>query len=134
MTSVLVDTCVWSAVLRRSLVGEENPVVNALKKLVEDGNVAIIGSIRQEILSGISDPLRFEQLRTYLSAFPDLVLKTADFEKAAFFNNECRRNGIQGSHTDFLICAVSFRTGFPIFTTDNDFKNFKAVLPIQLFR
>lgn len=35
-----------------------------------------------------------------------------------------KAKGVQGSNTDFLICAVANRLKFPIFTTDNDFKKF----------
>jgi hypothetical protein len=57
--------------------------------------VRIIGSVRQELLSGIKSERQFEELKYYLSAFPDLALDTADYEKAAEFFNLCRKNGIQ---------------------------------------
>jgi predicted nucleic acid-binding protein len=46
--------------------------------------------------------------------------------------NTCRRNGIQGSNTDFLICAVAHRRSYSILTTDNDFQNFQAHIPVLL--
>jgi predicted nucleic acid-binding protein len=46
-----------------------------------------------------------------MSIFPDYVIQTSDYEFAAECSNECRRNGIQGSHTDFLICAVAIKFG-----------------------
>ena len=55
-----------------------------------------------------------------------------DFEEAALFHNACRSKGLQGSHTDFLICAVAVRHGVPILTTDRDFAAFSDHLPIQL--
>ena len=36
---------------------------------------------------------------------------------------------IQGSTTDFLICAVSARHALPIFTVDNDFHHINSILP-----
>jgi hypothetical protein len=39
---------------------------------------------------------------------------------------------IQGSNTDFLICAATARRGFGILTTDTDFAHFARVLPIEL--
>ena len=47
---VLVDTCVWSAVLRRR--NPDTELTARLKGLISDGRVFIIGPIRQEILSG----------------------------------------------------------------------------------
>lgn len=43
-----------------------------------------------------------------------------------------RKKGIQGSNTDFLICAISSRHEMPILTTDKDFTNFQSVFPVLL--
>lgn len=92
----------------------------------------IIGPIRQELLSGIKERAQFERLREHLRAFPDVTVTTEDYEEAAAFFNQCRDRGIQGSNTDFLICAVAVRNGFSIFTNDDDFAHFASVLPISL--
>ena len=46
--------------------------------------------------------------------------------------NTCRRQGIQGSNTDFLLCAVAMRAHYGILSNDNDFINFSNVLSITL--
>jgi predicted nuclease of predicted toxin-antitoxin system len=56
-----------------------------------------------------------------LSAFPDQSITTEDYAMAARFFNLCRISGVQGSNTDFLICAVAARNRLAIFTTDKDF-------------
>lgn len=129
---VLVDTCIWSAALRH-----KNPdltLTKKLKDLINDGRVAIIGPIRQEILSGIRNLKQFNHLKEILSSFEDILLKTNHFVKAAEFNNICRTKGVQGSTIDFLICAVAHLENLIIFTTDNDFKNYKKHLSIQLIK
>jgi predicted nucleic acid-binding protein len=128
--SVIVDTSVWSLTLRRN--APEAPIANRLRILMTEDRVKIFGAIRQEILSGIRTPDQFIRLRDYLRAFPDLVLEAEDYEVAAEFFNTCRRRGIQGSNTDFLICAVAHRRNYSILTTDQDFRNFQACLPIVL--
>lgn len=128
---VVVDTSVWSLSLRRKAVAE-HPVVEEFGELVREFRVQLIGPIRQEILSGIRIQCQFEKLRSRLRAFPDLPLEAADYECAADFFNLSRRRGIQGSNTDFLICAVSHRYQMPIFTTDGDFRRFNEFLPIEL--
>ena len=130
---VLVDTSVWSVALRRRSSASNEPVTSALVSLVEDGRVVIIGSIRQELLSGIKERAQFERLREHLRAFPDIPVTTDDHEDAAAFFNRCRDRGIQASNTDFLICAVAVRNGFSIFTTDGDFARVAGVLPISLY-
>ena len=70
--------------------------------------------------------------RDDLRAFPDAEITHDDYEQAASFFNVCRTNGIQGSNTDFLICAIAARGGFSIFTSDVDFTHFARMLPIKL--
>ena len=93
----------------------------------------IIGSIRQEILSGISDKNKFYEIKNKMAVFPDHPIQTEDYEFAAECSNECRRNGIQGSHTDFLICAVAIKNNWEIFTEDADFIDYQKYLPIKLY-
>jgi predicted nucleic acid-binding protein len=104
-----------------------------LAALIADGRVAMIGAIRQELLSGIKDHAHFERLRDPLGAFPDIEIRSNDYEEAASFYNLCRTKGIHGSNTDFLICAVAVRNEFLIFTKDADFVHFAKVLPITLY-
>jgi len=94
----------------------------------------MIGPIKQELLSGISNKQQFKKLKEILASFEDIPLKTKHFVKAAEFSNVCRNKGIQGSTTDFLICAVAYIENLIIFTTDNDFENYKKYLPIKLIK
>jgi predicted nucleic acid-binding protein len=130
---VLVDTSVWSLALRRRRRSEE-PAVEQLRWLIDQGRVAMIGPIRQELLSGVRTAESFERLRKHLRPYRDERLEMEDFERAAEHFNSCRLRGIQGSNTDFLICAVAERRALPILTTDADFTRFAKVLPIVLHR
>ena len=129
--TVLVDTSVWSLALRRSR-GPVPAEAVALAALVRAGRVAVIGPVRQELLSGVKSGEQFQALQERLRQFPDTRLDTADFELAAQFFNQCRGRGVQGSNTDFLICAVAFRRQHSVFTTDRDFTAFAKVLPVAL--
>ena len=75
---------------------------------------------------------QYQTLREYLRPFPDVELEMDDYEQAAAFFNRCRARGIQGSNTDFLICAVAVRRKFSILTADTDFTHFARLVPIQL--
>lgn len=131
MSKVLVDTCIWSEVLRRK---NPNPTVcENLAKLLRDLQAVFIGPVRQEILSGISDDEKFVNLKKILSCLPDAPIETMDYELAAQYSNICRRSGIQGSAVDFLICAVAVRNNFIIYTVDKDFEHYRVVLPIALW-
>lgn len=128
---VLVDTSVWSLALRRSSPAD-GPEVNELIELIREVRVQMIGPVRQELLSGIKSQVQFQKLRHHLRAFPDLEPAPRDYEHAAEFFNLCRGKGIQGSNTDFLICAIAARHKIPIFTTDADFTLYQTHLPIML--
>ena len=127
---VIVDTSVWSLALRRQQ--QDNAIADKLRDFIGDGRVILLGAVRQEILSGIKHQAQFDKLKNNLRAFPKLLLDAEDYELAADYFNICRRNGIQGANTDFLICATAHRRNYEIFTTDKDFIGFRQYLPIVL--
>ena len=130
---VIVDTSVWSLALRRNKV-QENKYVEELEELIKEVRVQLIGPVRQELLNGIRTEKQFRVLKKHLRAFKNLDIETEDYELASEYFNKARKDGIQGSNTDFLLCAISTRLRMPIFTTDKDFLNFQSVLPIELHR
>ena len=131
---VLVDTPIWSLALRKKGIdSSNNSIIKNLINLIEGGRIAIIGSIRQELLSGISDKNKYYEIKNKMGIFSDYDIQTNDYEFAAECSNECRRNGIQGSHTDFLICAVAIKNGWEIFTEDADFIEYRKYLPINIY-
>src|SRR5512138_3689112 len=126
---VLVDTCVWSQFLRRNRPVND-PVAREAARLIRADAVELLGPIRQELLSGARPQERFAQLKEYLRFYPNLPLDEKDDENAAHYYNLCRRQGVQGTATDLLICAVAVRHGLRIFTTDTDFDLYARHLPI----
>lgn len=133
MSDVLVDTCIWSLALRAK-TPRDREVVDELTSLIKDNRAKMIGSIRQEILSGYSDRNRYKKLRDKLRAFSNEQVMDIDYESAAEYSNLCRSNGIQGSHTDFLICAVANRLNLEIYTKDKDFDRYTLYLPISPYQ
>ena len=129
---VLVDTPVWSYALRKQNADYQH-LVSLLENLIKDQRALIIGPIRQEILSGYSDLRKFKILREKLSFFENTPIEDTDYEKAAELCNYCRKKGIQGSHTDFLICAVANRISAYVLTTDKDFFHFQKAVPLKIY-
>jgi predicted nucleic acid-binding protein len=133
---VLVDTSIWSLSLRRSSKkrsGQEWVIMSGLEQLAKDGRAAMIGPVRQELLSGIRATDQFDRLRNALRAFPDEPLSTEDYETAAQLTNRCLSAGIGGSAIDLLICAVAQRRDWPIYTSDRDFHSYARVADIRLY-
>lgn len=132
---VLVDTPVWSLAFRKITKTEQDmALINHLSQIIRDLRVVMIGPIRQEILSGISNESKFIEMQNTLSVFPDWPIETKDYELAAKFFNECRKHGIQGSHIDYLICSVATNNHFSILTLDDDFALYKKHTGILLER
>jgi predicted nucleic acid-binding protein len=132
---ILVDTSVWSLALRRkseALNGGERLIVAELSELIGEGRAAILGLIRQELLSGVKTAEQYEKLRLHLRSFDDEAVDRADYEDAAKFGNQCRAKGIAVFVVDILICAAAIKRGWAIFTTDPDFAAYAKVLPIKL--
>lgn len=119
---VLVDTCAWSLLFRRrnlaALNVEEQFMLTSLKDAIQDGRAAIVGPIRQEVLSGIKEPAQFEKLRSALDAFPDETITTGDYEEAARLFNLCRSRGVECGAIDILLCAVASRERWSLLTND----------------
>ena len=133
MSAVIVDTCIWSLALR----GKEPKnitIAKQLTSLIDENRAKILGSIRQELLSGYSNLNQYKKLRDKMFWFPNEAIIDEDYEIAAEFSNKCRKKGIQGSHTDFLICAVSVRLNMQIFTEDKDFSYYREYLPIDMYK
>lgn len=128
---IIIDTCIWSLALRRNAV-QDNSYIEELRNLIEEIRAQLLGPIRQELLSGIKSKKQFDTLKLHLEAFTDIELETKDYELAAEYFNAARKKGIQGSNTDFLICAISSRRKMPILTTDKDFANFQSIFPVRL--
>lgn len=133
---VLVDTSVWSLALRRkkAIPDNEKKILAHVAELINNSSIVIIGPIRQELLSGISDERQFTRLKEILGSFIDLDITTSDYEKAAEFFNRSRAKGIQGSHIDFLICAVASNNDIPVFTLDKDFTRYAQYCEFQIYK
>lgn len=132
MSSVLVDTCIWSLALRGKSPRDIS-VSEELTRLIYTEKAKIIGLIRQEVLSGYSDIKQYNKLKDKLKYFPNELILDEDYLSAAKFSNFCRQKGIQGSHIDFLICAVANRLKMSIFTYDKDFEFYTQLIPITLY-
>lgn len=129
--SVLVDSPIWSLAFRRATATSSEALL--LGRLAQRGEAKIIGAVRQEVLSGIRTAERFADIRARLGVFPDIPLIEEHYERAAEFCNTCRSLGVQGSHTDFLVCAAADYYDLAIFTTDADFDHFAKHIPVRRY-
>ena len=129
---VIVDTSVWSLSLRRR-DPVSTPETEALRELIIEGRAVMLGSIRQEILSGVRYTEQFDRLARILETFPNELINSSDYVRAAQMCNDCLDAGVITGNTDILICAVAAERGYEILTTDKDFQNIAKAIPIKLY-
>lgn len=127
----LLDTSVWSFVLRRKIIREER-ITQLVSNIIQNGLAVLCGCVRQELLSGISKKEVFIRLRNSLREFDDIRLNKEDYELAAEFMNTCRSKGVQGSSTDFLLCAICTNNNLTLITSDKDFIRIKKYCNFNL--
>ncbi len=132
---IIIDTTIWSKAYRRKKnTDEDRIVVDELHNILDLEAEVLIGAVRQELLSGISNKDVFNDLKIKLNGFNNYEAQLADHNAAAEYFNICSQNGIQGSQTDYLICAIANRYGFQIYTEDKDFSYYEKYLPIKLYK
>lgn len=120
--NIVVDTSVWSLVLRRNQVDDENSFVVAFKRHLERGDsLHLIGNILQELLDGIRHHHDFERLVKLMTPFPLVPLGRSTYISASQLRNHCQQKGVLASGTDFLIAAACIEQGYPLLTSDKDF-------------
>jgi len=130
--NVIIDTSVWSEFFRRN-TPDNYTNVQILKNLIREGRATMLGVVKQELLSGMSHPERFQKLSQVISGFPPLLATEEDHILGAKFYNRCRSKGIQGSYTDYLICAQAYNNKFSILSSDKDFLHYKEIIPIHVW-
>src|SRR5260370_6658382 len=103
---VIVEPTVWSLATRRRAVAlseQECRLTQGLDELVREGRVQLLGTVRQEVLSGIREDTQFQRVRKHLRFFEDVMLAAEDYEEAARMSNRCKRSGIASTAADMSI-------------------------------
>ena len=134
---VVVDTTVWSLMLRRrgkDLLAADRATVKHLRDLVTSDRAILLGMVRMELLSGIASLSTFDSVQGHMEAFDDDPPDLDDYVRSAVFSNRCRDAGIATSPVDMLICGFAARRDLKILTRDRDFELYAKTLGIQLDR
>lgn len=131
--NIIVDTSVWSLVLRRQRVDEQHGHVLTFRQCVEaNWGLFLLGPILQELLDGMPSSQQFARLLKAMEPFELAPVGRQTYVLAAQMRNDCRKKGIQAGPTDFLIAAASVETGFPLLTADQDFQRISSCTELVL--
>ena len=102
---LLVDTSMWSLALRRkntaSLSPDEQRLKAKLVQAIQDARVAMLGLLRQELLSGIKEKAQFEKVKAALNPYLDEPITTADHEYAAQVYNNAETRALRPARSIF---------------------------------
>lgn len=125
---ILVDT----SVLIDFLNGKSNNKVSFFDRILETKVPYGINTfIFQEVLQGARDIKEYSSLKEYLESLPFYYLKNGldSYEKAAFINFTCRRNGKTIRSTiDLIIAQTAIENDLWILHNDDDFDHMAKVI------
>ena len=123
---VMVDTTVWIDYL----AARTNPETLWVKQQVSPQSVGLTDLILCEVLQGVRDDLRFNQIRLQLAAFPIISSGGVALAVAAAENcRSLRARGITVRKTiDCLIATFCIREGHELLHRDRDFDPFEQHL------
>ena len=129
---VLVDTSVWSLVMRKR-GPEGHPQAEKLTRLIADQEeVAITGSILQEILQAFRSEATVERVERYLTPFPLLALDRATSIEGANLHRRCAAKGTSASTIDCQIAAAALLHQHALLSADADFERIARVCDLVL--
>jgi predicted nucleic acid-binding protein len=125
---VLVDTTVWIDFLR----GTGGSAVDALRRLLEDGDACLAPVVLQELLQGSASPQAGVALRRRFESLPMLEPRPAGatYAEAGLLYARCRWRGYTPrSPHDCLIAQHAIERDVPLLHDDRDFERITAVEP-----
>lgn len=119
--ALLVDTSVWSLLLRRDHPSDL-PEVTALREALRgDDIVATTGVIVQELLHGFVSAPAQAAIKERFGVLEYLAPTFDDHVEAAGVRNQLRSSGIQLGAIDALIAQLAIAGHHTFLTTDKDF-------------
>lgn len=130
--NVLVDTSVWFSAFRKQGSSDQAAVAKLFLLLEEGENIAVTGTILQEILQGFRGAVARRKVSEQLEAVPLLSLERSDFEAAAAIHRTCASKGIAASTVDCQIAQAAIRHGHLLLTADRDFEHIAKHASLKL--
>ena len=131
--NLLVDTSVWSLVLRRDAPAGVPEAEFLRAALARGDSIVTTGLVLQEILQGVAGAKMRTAIQERFAALPFLVPDRSDHIRAADLHGAARRKGIQVGTVDALLAALCLRHDLTMLSTDADFKDLRKVAPLLIW-
>ncbi len=131
--SLLVDTSVWSLVLRRDADLDAPQARRLRQALTGADTVVTTGLVLQELLQGFNGPKAAAALIERFAALPLLQPDREDHIAAAEIRNLCRRAGVQIGTIDALLIQLCGRHDLTLLSSDRDFEHAAGLVNFKLW-
>lgn len=132
--TLLVDTSVWSLLLRRDTAPEAPEVELLVSALQRGERVATTGLIVQELLQGRVPPKIREGIVARFAALLYVEPTRDDYIAAADLANTLRAAGIQVATVDALLAQIAIAHGLVMLSADRDFELVARHTQLRLWR
>jgi predicted nucleic acid-binding protein len=115
---ILADSSAWIEYLRHT----GSPTNVAMRRLIEDGDIALTDPVAMEVIAGARDERHLSDLRGLLGRAELVPCTSADFLEASALYRLCWQRGETVRRlVDCLIAAVAIRAGLPMLHNDSDY-------------
>jgi predicted nucleic acid-binding protein len=125
---IVVDTSIWVATLRSA----GRPEAPALRRLLDDDEVALPVPVRVELLSGASQADR-PRLRRALSALPLVYPTEATWPTIDDWIDRAGRSGQRFRFGDLLIAALANELGALVWSLHADFERMSRLRFVEMY-
>lgn len=132
--TLLVDTSVWSLAFRRDAPPSLPEVAHLASALAGAEDVAATGIIVLELLQGFVPSHVQRTLEDHLAPMVLVEPRREDYFAAARLSKTCREAGVQLGAVDSLIAQLAIANELTLLTTDRDFSNAAAHIPLKVWR
>ena len=131
--ALLVDTSVWSLLLRRDVPPDIPEVVALCSALSGQDAVLTTGLIVQELLQGFVPAHVQSAITERFAALGFLDPTRHDHIAAAALGNACRAKGVHLETVDALIAQLCIAHDLVLLSTDDDFRHAARHIPLRVW-
>ena len=126
--STLVDTSVWSLMLRRGGPADHWAARRLVRLIEERHPVSITGVVLQELLAYFRDDATAATVARKLAPFPLLEPTREEHERAAALFRKARAHGVAATTIDCLVAQLAVSRRAELLTTDGDFTHLAPLI------
>ncbi|MBN8611895.1 MAG: PIN domain-containing protein [Deltaproteobacteria bacterium] len=130
--TTLVDTSVWSLLLRKKGPADHWAVKTLVARIEGREPIVITGLILQEVLAYFRDDATAERVARRLDPFPLLEPTRREHEGAAALLRRARAAGVTATPIDCLIATLAISRACVLLTDDGDFAHLTELSDLKL--